>query len=200
MSKKNLAGNIVLDGLLNKADELKRNIDKHKNAKNKYTPQYIEGERQKAIKTLKDYRGKLYEGRIAGLQEGLEKIKSKYAKNDEDSTESLLKLNRTQNIIKGCSDKELEAKVNDYSAGQTFDVDTCNILAAELRGRGMGDRADILKEHMQSNNTDEPYKNDAEYKEIEKEIADTKAEQVHEDMLLFEDGSHMNMEDLLKGQ
>ncbi len=196
MSKKNLAGNISFDDLLQKADGMKQKIDGYRQG-DKYKPDYIEQERQKFIQQLKQHRDSLYKGRLEGLRNKLDGVKADHLKGKEDSTQELLNLNRASNKIKACSKDELKQMFEQYYQNQQGSADEYNILCAELRNRGMNDDADSLRVAMKEFNAESPWENDPEYQQTMKEINNTEAEAVHDDMLMLEDGSYITVDEMV---
>lgn len=143
-------------------------------ASGNYTPKYIRDEQQKAVNSLQQEVKTFFDDLKKDLKGKLARIEAKYSQTPVgDATAQLLAFQRVQARLTAMNSDELAQKAQHYiSTGIISSIDELDLLTAELRKRGMNDLADrIQQEAQQRYFTYQPWKADAEYQQIEKELA-----------------------------
>lgn len=193
---KNLAGNIDFTPIFNQIWEAKETLKNYKRS-GAIKDNFINEQKREYIENIKRSKDKLYNDKIAELESKLEGIKSEHENKQEESDQELLRLKRIENKIKAAKNEELEEMAAEYSKTGAGDLDELTQLAAELRGRNKAKEADTLRTMLEAYNTEQPWKNDRDYKATQKEIQNTRVELANGDLLILENGNAKNVNELL---
>ena len=138
-----------------------------------YSPQYIAGERQKAIAALQEEVKGWFDSLRSELKGKLAKIEARYSQTPVgDASAQLLAFQRAKTRLAAASAQELTAKAEDYIAtGTISSVDELDLMLAELRSRGLGDLADrVAVEAKERYHAYQPWKADAEYRQLQQDL------------------------------